>query len=132
MKEFLTWLANNWSLVVASIAVVCVVATCVYKFISLPNDKQVEKIKKCLLAWVIAAERDLGGGTGRVKLSVVYGCFVQAFPVIKNFIPFEVFSDWVDEALEEMRKMLKENGQLKTVVEGVTLEEVTAEVITKE
>ena len=51
---------------------------------------------------------------------MVYSTFVSTFPVLKNFIPFEVFSKWVDEALETMRTMLKDNANLKEVIEGKT------------
>lgn len=81
-----------------------------------------------MLAWVIQAEKELGGGTGKVKLSTVYGTFVTAFPILKNFISFETFSLWVDDALEEMRKLLEQNENLKQVVEGIQLE--VAEAIT--
>lgn len=117
MKNVAEWLLNNWSLVIAVIAIIVVVGVAVYKFFQLPTNKQVEKIKKCLLAWVIEAERDLGGGTGKAKLSTVYGIFVTSFPILKNFISFDTFSQWVDDALVEMRRMLEENPQLKNIVE---------------
>lgn len=121
MKQFVEFLANNWSIIIAVIAILVVAGVAVYKFLQLPTSAQVEKVKKCLLAWVISAEADLGGGTGKVKLSVVYGYFVNAFPMLKNFVPFETFSGWVDEALDIMREMLKENTNLKQVVEGTVL-----------
>lgn len=121
MKQFVEFLANNWSIIIAVIAILVVAGVAVYKFLHLPTSAQVEKVKKCLLAWVISAEADLGGGTGKVKLSVVYGYFVTAFPMLKNFVSFETFSGWVDEALDIMREMLKENTNLKQVVEGTVL-----------
>lgn len=121
MKQVVEFLANNWSIIIAVIAILVVAGVAVYKFLQLPTSAQIEKVKKCLLAWVISAEADLGGGTGKVKLSVVYGYFVTAFPILKNFVSFETFSGWVDEALDTMRKMLKENTNLKQVVEGTVL-----------
>lgn len=118
MKNMVEFVANNWSVIIAVVAVVVVAGVAVYAFLKLPTNQQTTKVKKCLLAWVIAAEADLGGGTGKVKLSTVYGMFVTAFPVLKNFISFETFSEWVDEALEEMRNMLEQNENLRTVVEG--------------
>ena len=117
MKSVVEMLVNNWYMVVALIAVIVVIVTAVYAFFQLPTSKQIEKVKKCLLAWVIEAERELGGGTGKAKLSTVYGMFVTAFPVVKNFISFDTFSQWVDEALDEMRRMLEENQNLKNVIE---------------
>lgn len=121
MKQIVEFLANNWSIIIAVIAILVVAGVAVYKFLQLPTNAQIEKVKKCLLAWVISAEADLGGGTGKVKLSVVYGYFVTAFPILKNFVSFETFSRWVDEALDIMREMLKENTNLKQVVEGTVL-----------
>ena len=121
MKQIVEFLANNWSIIIAVIAILVVAGVAVYKFLQLPTNAQIEKVKKCLLAWVISAEADLGGGTGKVKLSVVYGYFVTAFPILKNFVSFETFSRWVDEALDIMREMLKENTNLKQVVEGAVL-----------
>ena len=121
MKQIVEFLANNWSIIIAVIAILVVAGVAVYKFLQLPTSAQVEKVKKCLLAWVISAEADLGGGTGKVKLSVVYGYFVTAFPILKNFVSFETFSRWVDEALDIMREMLKENTNLKQVIEGTVL-----------
>lgn len=121
MRQIVEFLANNWSIIIAVIAILVVAGVAVYKFLQLPTNAQIEKVKKCLLAWVISAEADLGGGTGKVKLSVVYGYFVTAFPILKNFVSFETFSRWVDEALDIMREMLKENTNLKQVVEGTVL-----------
>lgn len=116
MINVANWLLDNWSVLVALISVVIVCILAAYKFLCLPSKVQVDKIKKCLLGWVIAAEKDLGAKTGRVKLSVVYGQFVKSFPFVKNFVSFDTFSIWVDDALVTMREMLKDNKNLKEVV----------------
>lgn len=116
MKTMIEWLISNWQLIIVLIAVATVIVVGVKKFLELPTEKQIAKVKECLLAWVIEAERELGGGTGQVKLSTVYGLFVTSFPILKNFVSLETFSKWVDEALVEMRKMLEENDNLKNVV----------------
>lgn len=122
MTNVVMWIANNWAVIVGLIALVTVVILAIRAFMKLPTSAQKEKVKKCLLAWVIQAEKELGGGTGKVKLSTVYGTFVTAFPILKNFISFETFNLWVDDALDEMRKMLEQNENLKQVVEGIQLE----------
>lgn len=133
MMKALEWLVANWSIVVGIIALIAMVVVAVIQFMKLPTTEQRKKIQKCLLSWVIEAERDLGGGTGKVKLSTVYGTFVTAFPILKNFISFETFSVWVDEALDEMRKMLEENENLKQVVENnIIMIEEAVELIAEE
>lgn len=117
MKELLTWFIENWAVVLGLVCLLAVVVVAIIKFLKLPSATQVAKIKECLLAWVIEAERDLGGGTGEIKLRTVYGWFVTAFPIVKNFVSFETFSVWVDEALDIMREMLEKNKNLKHMVE---------------
>lgn len=128
MSNMVMWIANNWMVIIGLVALIAAVVLAILAFIKLPTSAQKEKVRKCLLAWVIQAEKELGGGTGKVKLSTVYGTFVTAFPILKNFISFETFSLWVDDALEEMRKLLEQNENLKQVVEGIQLE--VAEAIT--
>lgn len=129
MKAILEWIITNWSVILGVVAVIAVVVIAVIKFMKLPTSVQKQRVKECLkqrvkeclLAWVIEAERDLGGGTGEIKLRIVYGRFVTAFPILKSFISFETFSGWVDEALESMREMLKTNNNLKAVIENDTV-----------
>lgn len=131
MKTAIEWIVENWMMIIAGIAIVAAAVKGIQAFRNLPTEAQVSKVKQCLLNWVVEAERELGGGTGKVKLSMVYGWFVTAFPILKNFVSFETFSVWVDEALEEMENMLSTNESLKTAVEGITLESIT-EVISRE
>jgi hypothetical protein len=78
--------------------------------------------KKNILEWllkaVVEAEKELGSGTGQLKLRTVYDWFIEAFPVVSAFVPFSVFSAWVDVALETMEKLLKDNQQVKAYVSG--------------
>lgn len=67
-------------------------------------------IRQWLLIAVTEAEKQLGSGTGRQKLKRVYAGFTQRFPVISLFISFELFSAWVDSALEIMEKKLEEEN----------------------
>lgn len=64
------------------------------------------------------AEKQLGGGTGQLKLRLVYDWFVQKFPVVAAVLPFRVFSAWVDTALETMKKWLEDNKNVANYVGG--------------
>ncbi len=69
--------------------------------------------------WAVTeAEKDLGGGTGKLKLRQVYDLFVTRFPWLAKIVSFELFSGMVDDALEEMREMLAQNKAVKELVEG--------------
>lgn len=43
--------------------------------------------------------------------------FIDKFPVAAKCITFEAFSTMVDQALEEMRKMLQDNKKIATLVD---------------
>lgn len=78
--------------------------------------------KKKVIEWlkyaVTEAEKLLGEKTGQLKLRQVYDWFVEVFPVVAAFLPFRVFSSWVDVALETMRKWLEDNQSVANYVEG--------------
>ena len=44
--------------------------------------------------------------------------FVQRFPAVAMAVSFDTFSQWVDDALTEMRKMLVENQAAAELVKG--------------
>lgn len=84
------FLMENWYLVVALMAVAGMVGVCIGRFLKMPTSEQRERVKEWLLWAVTQAEAEL----------------------------FDTFSLWVDEALEEMRKLLKENKTVRELVKG--------------
>ena len=90
----------------------------VYVFVKMPSDKQLNKVREWLLYAVTKAEKELGGGTGQIKLRYVYDMFVARFAWLARVISFEAFSMMVDEALERMKKMLESNKAMQTLVSG--------------
>lgn len=114
----MNWLTEYWWLIVVIVAAVAVGGTAIYSFIKLPSSKQIEAVKEWLLYWVLQAEASLGGGTGKIKLSMVYDAFVQRFPWLAKMVSFETFSLMVDEVLEKMRAMLQSNPALLETVKG--------------
>lgn len=64
------------------------------------------------------AEKELGSGTGQLKLRQVYDLFLQRFPAIAKRISFETFSYWVDRALIDMREMLNKNKAIYRMVKA--------------
>lgn len=116
----MTIFMENWYLFVAAIAVAVVIGITIGKFLNLPTSEQIDKCKEWLLLAVVNAEKELGGGTGQLKLRSVYDIFIQRFPAVARAISFDTFSLWVDEALEDMRQMLQDNKEVKKLVEGDT------------
>lgn len=112
------FIIENWPIIVAALAAAAVLPAAVVTFAGLPTEAQLAKVKEWLLWAVTEAEKDLGGGTGKLKLRQVYDLFVTRFPWLAKLVSFELFSDMVDEALEQMREMLDTNEAVKAFVEG--------------
>ena len=89
-----------------------------YNFFKLSKDQQVVKVKEWLLFAVVEAEKHLGSGTGKIKLRFVYDMFVSKFKYLSIIISFEQFSLLVDEALEEMKNIAKNNTSVSNYIKG--------------
>ena len=116
----MTWLIENWMVVFGLAVAVILAVLVVYRFFGLPTEKQVEKIKEWLIWACIEAERALQSGTGQLKLRQVYDmfCAVPAFSWVAKVISFDVFSEWVSDALITVKEMLVNNEALSTYVYG--------------
>ena len=103
-----------WSDIVALVIVLACIAV-VGTYIAV-NQKN--KVIEWLIYAVTEAEKQLGGGTGALKLRLCYDWFVEKFPVIAAVVPFGVFSAWVDIALDTMKTWLKSNSNVANYIEG--------------
>ena len=112
------FIINNWYIILALAAVLGVAAWYVYHYFNLPCEAQLAKVREWLLWAVTEAEKELGGGTGKLKLRTVYDAFLTKFPWLAPVIPFEQFSGLVDDALVEMRKLLADNKAVQQMVTG--------------
>lgn len=117
--DILGFIMNNWLTIILSIAALAVFVVKVVQFVRSPSDKQIENLKEWLKLAVTETEAALGSGTGQLKLQDVYDMAVEKFPWVGEFITFETFSTWVDEALEWMNNQLESNENVKAyVVDG--------------
>ena len=108
---------ENIAVIIGICCVIGVIGFGIYQFIKLEKDKQLEIVKEWLLLAVVEAEKNLGGGTGQIKLRYVYDMFIEKFKFLALMITFEQFSVMVDMALDKMRFMLSSNEKLKDYVE---------------
>lgn len=116
----MNFLIENWMVVFGLAVAVILAAIVVYRFFGTPTDKQVAKIKEWLIWACIEAEKALQSGTGQLKLRQVYDmfCAVPAFSWVAKVISFDVFSEWVSDALITVKEMLVNNEALSTYVYG--------------
>ena len=112
------FIVTNWFEIVIGIAAVGAIIFGAIEFFKRPKSGIVKKIKEWLLYAVTEAEAALGGGTGPLKLAMVYDMFIERFPFLSKMITFERFSALVDLALEKMRKLLEENEDIARFIEG--------------
>lgn len=114
----MTNLFTNWVLIAAALVVIGMCIYVMWEFSRKPREEQIKQVREWLLWAVTLAERELGGGTGQLKLRYVYDMFVERFPWLAKIIGFDWFSDLVDDALEQMRGMLSTNKAIKAIVDG--------------
>lgn len=107
MNEIIAFLSENWYVII----MVLVLLFAIYYTIT---NKQ--KVKEWLKYAVVLAEKELGSGTGQLKLRQVYDMFIERFPVFSKLVPFSTFSNWVDLALEFLREQLEKNEAIKNFV----------------
>lgn len=103
------FIMENWFVIIAMVALAVVAGYTAVKFFKLPSDAQLKKVREWLLYAVTEAEKQLGSGTGKLKLRYVYDMFIGKFPAVAKVITFEQFSILVDDALKEMREMIATN-----------------------
>lgn len=108
--SLIDYIAEYWASIIG-------VAVALFTLFFALGKLEKEKVLNWLVYAVTAAEKDLGTKTGKLKLRTVYERFVGAFPIFSLVLPFSTFSEWVDIALDEMKKML-ENAAIKNYVEG--------------
>ena len=87
-----------------------------YYFFKLEKSKQLEIVSEWLLLAVVQAEKELGTGTGQIKLRFVYDMFLSKFKFTSKFVTFNQFSLMVDIALAKMNDLLQSNSNLQNYI----------------
>lgn len=112
------FILDNWYLFVAVAAVIACLSTLIIHFITMPRTEQVSAFKEWLKYGVTIAEKELGGGTGQLKLRMVWDLALTKFPWLSKVMEFEKFAEYVDEALVWLNNQLTYNSNLSNYVEG--------------
>lgn len=112
------WLINNWYMILGLAAVLAAIIGVVVAFFNMPTDKQISALREWLKYAVSMAEAELGGGTGQLKLRMVYDMAIEKFSWIAKLYTFEEFSRDVDDALIWLKSQLEKNTNIKAVVVG--------------
>lgn len=108
---------ENIGILVGIVGLLIIIGLGMYEFFKLEKSKRLNMVREWLLLAVVKAEKQLGGGTGQIKLRFVYDMFIDKFKFLSMLISFGQFSSMVDEALDQMKEMLLTNQQLKEYIE---------------
>ena len=110
MNEFMISFLENWYIIFA------LAVTAVVGIVVTVRQLSLRRVKEWLKYAVSLAEKELGSGTGQLKLRKVYDDFITKYPWISLMISFETFSTLVDEALVWLRTQIKDNKNIKNYV----------------
>lgn len=94
---------------------------CIIRYLQSEEKITPEKanvVKEWLKYAVAIAERELGGGTGQLKLHMVYNMAIERFVFIESLLPFETFCAWVDEALIWLNNQIRTNDKAAAYITG--------------
>ena len=112
----LDFLMTNWQWIAGVIIIITAAIITLIKFDKKTRDEQIHQVKEWLLYAVMESEKELGSGTGALKLRFVYDMFITKFPLLVALIPFSTFSSFVDEALDKFKKLLATTPELQAYV----------------
>lgn len=118
------FISENWAFIVLTIAAIAVGVVFAIRFFKSTKEEQMKKIREWPVYATTIAEKELGGGTGQLKLRQVYDMFVSKFTWLAKVISFDKFSDLVDEALGDMNKLLQTNTAVSAFVNGSVESEI--------
>lgn len=124
------WVMDNWSLLVVVLSTIIVIAIRVANYLKLSdeekaatNSKHRDATLKALSDWLLIAvteaEKDLGSGTGKLKLRAVYEKAISLFgPELADMITLEQLDQLLQVPLEQMRNMLDSNANIRDYVDN--------------
>lgn len=112
------FIIEHWSTIAGVLVIVIGAIVSIIKFVKSGKAIQLANIEEWLVYATAIAEKELGGGTGQLKLRYVYDMFIAKFPTLSKIIKFEQFSKMVDKSLEHMKGMLESNKAVNNFVTG--------------
>ena len=107
----LNFIVNYWDFILLAVAAVAAVV-----FFAFKGNKSV--IMRMLYALVTEAEKELGTGTGSLKLATVISKIYPKLPAfIKLFVTEKTITKWVEEALAAAKETWKKNAAIADYIE---------------
>lgn len=114
----MTFIIENWPFIVFIIVIAFISILAGIRFFKSSKESQIKKLREWLLYATTIAEKELGSGTGKLKLRYVYDMFATKFPWLVKIISFDRFSELVDDVLRDMNSLLQTNSAVQLYVNG--------------
>jgi hypothetical protein len=126
--NFLTWLSDNWTMVLMCVVIVISLAQRAKVFFSKSKEEQVkialEQVRLEMLDLVTEAEKTYGSGTGTLKRSQVIQKVFERYPILSKVTSVDSLTIQLDkminDSLSDMRKLLESNESFQKLVLGNT------------
>lgn len=110
----INYIIANWDFILLIVAAAAAMIFAIFK-----GNKSV--VMKMLYALVTEAEKNMGGGTGSLKLASVIEAIYPKLPaVIKMFITDSMLEKWVEEALAVAKDAWEKNTNIAKYIAPVT------------
>ena len=116
--DILNFIAHNFLPLVAIVGAIVLVVLKVIDFVKKPTDEQIQGLQEWLKGQVAEAEKALGGGTGELKLRVVYNAAITKFPWVATYLTFDQFNNLVKIALDWMQEQMDDNIAIKDYIKN--------------
>lgn len=113
IRNFLTFLNDNWTTIVVIIGLIVALYQKIKKFIGKSRDEKVNiamtQIKEIILKVVAEAEDDYDGhNKGSIKRSQVINQIYEKYPVLSKVTDQQSLTDWIDNLIDDALATLKE------------------------
>jgi len=119
--KIIAFLAANWDSVLVVLAFLALIVVLIKR-------GETAVLKKILFGLVTKAEKEFGGGTGKLKLATVSDWIYQRIPaVLKLLFSQRDIENLIESALEEAKKAWGTNESLATYIEPPVVIRLTPE-----
>lgn len=110
----INFIMANWDFILLIVAALAAIIFAIFK-----GNKSV--VMKMLYAMVTEAEKNMGGGTGSLKLASVIEAIYPKLPaVIKMFVTDAMLKKWVEDALVLAKEAWEKNTNIAQYIAPVT------------
>lgn len=124
VKNFLSFLNDNWTLIIVIAGLCVALGRKVKSYISLSNDEKIEiaktQISESILKMITDAEEDYDDwvNAGAIKRSQVIKKIFEDYPILNNMTNQGEVIKWIDveinNALKTLRTIVEENSKRDT------------------